>query len=97
MAGRDWRDDLALAVAYRMCAMNSSLTVEEGVKQANDFMKHGVNSEASSAVLDAAFEMFKTAFGVLAPAVHVVGKMLVECVQREIANGQAIKGPLNPL
>lgn len=96
MSGKDWRDDLALAVAYRMRAMNSKLSVEEATRQVNNFMMYGTTSPTSGAVLDAAYELFKGTFGIFAPAIHAVGRMLVESVQREIANGKAIEEPLSP-
>lgn len=95
---KDWRDKLALAIAYRMYSIDG-IPVKEAEKQVRDFMKYGPNTENSHAVWVAAVELFGKTLEIVAPAVQIAMRGINETVEREIANGVAVaslKQPTTP-
>lgn len=96
MQNLEWRDKLALAVAYRMHAIDSSLSVEAANKKVREFMVYGPNSDDSGAVMRATFELLGSALESFGPIVKIVVTLMSEAVEREISNGEAIAAGTAP-
>lgn len=96
MQQTDWRDRLELAVAFRMHAIDTTVSVEEATQKVRDFMVYGPNAKDSSAVMQAAFEMLGSSLVPFGPIVKIVTTLISEAVEREISNGETIQSQTAP-